>query len=229
MIQFNLLPDVKREYIRAQHTKRMVITLSVLITGAALVLVIGLLFTVFFVQKRHMSHLTADIKSSSNNLKNTSDINKILTVQNQLNSLTTLHDAKQNATKIFPYIKQLTPTDVNISTLAIDFDATSMTITGQSGATATANKLATVNKFVDTLKFTQYDNNGTKSKAFSDVVLASFGRSADDANYSITLKFDPIIFSSTESTTLSVPAQVSTRSETERPGALFTGSTKEDN
>lgn len=223
MIQFNLLPDLKLEYIRAARTKRLVIAISTLVSTVALVILIILLLVVLVFQKKYMSDLTSDITTSSKNLQATPDLDKILTVQNQLNSLTALHEQKPDTTRIFPYIKDLTPTDASISTLNIDFDTQLMTITGG------ADTLSTINKFVDTLKFTQYQKADQNTDAFSEVVLSSFGKADKGASYTITLKFDPTIFDTTQKVSLKVPAKVTTRSETEKPGALFealTGSTK---
>ena len=86
MIQFNLLPDVKLEYIKAKKSKRLVALISTLTCAVAIALVV-LLFTVVNVfQKQHLSDLNADIKKYSTSLKNTKDLDKILTIQNQLKS-----------------------------------------------------------------------------------------------------------------------------------------------
>ncbi len=223
MIQFNLLPDIKLEYIKAQRTKRMVITISSLVSAVSLVLVIGLVISVFVFQKQHMNGLTADIAKYSKDLQGTEAVNKILTVQSQLAAVTPLHDQKQAATRIMPFIQQLTPTDVSISSLSIDFETQIMTLTGSAESPSTINKLASVNRFVDTLKFTDYKTETTEEvkSAFSEVVLTSFGRSDKGASYSIDLKFDPLIFTNTEKISLQVPSRVTTRSSTESPNALF--------
>lgn len=220
MIQFNLLPDIKIEYIRAQRNKRLVVAVSSLVTVVALAIVIGLSLSVFVFQKEHMANLSDDIAKSTRNLGATNDISKILTVQNQLNSLSGLHDKKQNTTRIFPYIQQLTPTDISISSFTIDFELQTMTVTGAAND-ASANKLAAINRFVDTLKFTEYTSGEDSSKAFSEVVLSSIGRAESGASYTIALKFDPQIFSNTENVALNVPKQITTRSETEKPTSLF--------
>ena len=221
MIQFNLLPDVKLEFIRAQQNKRMVMAVSTLVSAVSVIILIGLLLSVFVFQKQHMNNVSADITEYTKNLNATSDINKILTVQNQLNALGSLHDKKQDTTRIFPFIQQLTPTDISISALTIDYTSATMIVTGTANPAGDANKLAAVNTFVDTLKFTQFSSGDTSSKAFSEVVLSSFGRAENGASFTIALKFNPILFANTETVTLKIPSQVTTRSETEKPNALF--------
>lgn len=215
MIQFNLLPDVKLQYMRAKKTKRMVVVVSSIVAAVSVGIMILLLLVVFVVQNKYMRDLSTDIVTYSKNLKTTPDLDKILTVQNQLNSLSGLHQKKVDTTKLVPYLKQLTPAAASVSSLTINFETNTITITGS------ADSLSTVNTYVDTLKFTEYTYGDTTAKAFPSVVLTSFGRADKGASYTIDVTYDPLIFSTTEEVTLSVPAKVTTRSETEKPAALF--------
>lgn len=221
MIELNLLPDIKLEYLKSERQRRLVLTLSILITAAA-VLILVLLLLVDFAQKKHLSDINSDISSETSTLENKPDISKILTVQNQLESLTALHAAKPQASLLLTnYLDEVTPTNVAINDLQIDFNAHTMTITG------TADSIATINKYVDTLKFATYTttDDSTATNAFTDVVLSDFsttgGNIAKPASYTINLSFDPTIFDITKSVSLKVPSQVTTRSEIAQPGDLF--------
>lgn len=213
MIQLNLLPDIKLEYIRAQRQRRLIFSISAISTAVALAILISLLL-VSGLQKKHLSDLNRDITNQSNTLSDKKDITKILTVQNQLSSLTNLHDTKPAAARLFDFLNQVTPVVVSISDMTIDFNAKTITLTGSSTA------LSSVNQYVDTLKFTTYtpEANGTAVKAFSDVVLSSYSLASgaqagtSPASYSISLNYDPGLFDNTNHATLRVPATVSTRS-----------------
>jgi Tfp pilus assembly protein PilN len=228
MIQFNLLPDVKIQYIKAQNARRMVFVVSGAVSVAALVLLV--LFVGYNqLQKKHLRDLNHDIASKTQTLKSTPGIDKILTVQNQLNSLTGLHDTKPAATRLFDYLNQLTPTQASITTLAVDFGLHTVTITG------TADSLSTVDKYVDTLKFTKYTTgtNSTATPAFSQVVLSTFNyatatstQNAPPASYTITFGYDQNIFDITQDVKVSTPTTVTTRSEVDKPTDLFTGGSK---
>lgn len=215
-VQFNLLPDVKLEYLKAEKTRRVVLSVSVLIAIASVGLLV-LLFSVTQLQKKHLSDLSDDIKKESAALENQKDVGKILTVQNQLSSLTTLHDQKPATTRIFSYLTQIVPEKINITNLVADFTQNSITITG------TADSLSNVNKFIDTLKFTNFtvENSEDKSPAFTNVVLTSFGLTQNLASYTVTFNYDPAIFNITKDTSLVVPKLVTTRSEVEKPSELF--------
>lgn len=217
MIQFNLLPDVKLDYIKSRQLKHSIVMLSIIITSVAVGIFVLLFLVVNILQKQHIKDQTSDIKKYSSQLQQIPDLNKILTIQNQLTALPDLHKKKVVATRLFNYLTQVTPAQASISEFKIDFVANTMSFTGS------ADSLVTVNKFVDTLKFTTFTTTADSNakKAFSDVVLTSFTRNDKSTNYQIDLKYDPVIFDSANEVTLTVPKIISTRSETEKPEDLF--------
>jgi len=206
MIQFNLLPAVKEQYAKARRTMRLVSFISICVSIAAILILVVLLVTVDVLQKKSLNDVNGDITTYQRQLQAIPDLNHVLTVQNQLSTITTLHDQKAVASRLFGYIAKLTPDKVTISTLNTDFTQgqDTMTITGE------ASSLDAVNGFVDTLKATQYntDEQGAQSQpAFSNVVLSAFGRDSRGATYTITLNFDPNIFSNQyDKLTLTVPS-----------------------
>lgn len=218
MVQFNLLPDIKIQYLRARRQKQLVSLISIITIVTCVTVLAVLVSVVFVLQKKNLSDLGKDITVASDELKGTPDLTKMLTVQNQLKALPSLHEDKPAASRIFGYLTQSTPAAASISRFNVDFEAGTMTVSGS------ANNLVTVNTFADTLKFTSYHTKNAQTeekKAFTSVVLSSFGRDSQGASYTITFSFDPIIFSETEEVTLTVPNKITTRSQTEQPAALF--------
>lgn len=217
MIQFNLLPSVKLEYVRARRNKRVTLLVAALAAGATLAILVILFVGVQIIQKKYSSDLSADIKTESSKLENIPDLNKILTIQNQLASLPALHDQKYVASRLLGYAKQVTPAKASIAKMNVDFSAQTIDITGS------ADTISTVNKFVDTLKFTTYKTEaGKEGSAFSSVVLTAFGKDDKGASYQITFKYEPTIFANESPVVLTVPpGKITTRSETEKPEALF--------
>jgi len=145
-----------------------------------------------------------------------------LTIQNQLESLPALDNAKPSTIQILPFINQLTPASATISNVSVNFLKDTASIQGN------ADSIGTVNTFVDTLKFTNYTIGKNKETgAFSNVVLSAFAEniSSPGVSYTITLSFDPLIFSGTEQATLAVPQIITTRSITQQPTDLFLGKT----
>ncbi len=221
MIQLNLLPKVKLEYIKAQRTRRIVISVSILVCIISVALLF-LLFSYDLLQKKHLSDLDKDIKTEVSQLQAKPGINQILTVQNQLESLTTLHSGKPAVSQLFNYVNEVTPAQADISDLTVDFTKQSISITGS------ADNLSSVNQYIDTLKLTTYktNKNSSATKAFNSVVLSNFGLSSTassgkPATFTITLNYDPNIFDITQSAVLSVPNTTTTRLEVSSPSDLF--------
>lgn len=221
MVQFNLLPDVKLEYLKAQRTKRSVMMASISLTSLAVFVLILLFLIVNVFQKQHISNLDDDIQSKISQLEAVEDLDRVLTVQNQLNSLTQLHEGRPAASRLYDYLVQLTPQDAKISEVSVDFAANSITISGSAGS------LETVNRFTDILKFTEYSDGELSERAFSGVVLSEFGveqggnSSHGRTSYSIQFAYQPAIFDNTKTVSLQVPSIISTRSVVETPTDLF--------
>jgi hypothetical protein len=220
MIQFNLLPDVKLAYIKAKRIEHLAVTISGAVIIASAVVLIAMFSIVDGLQKHSLNSVNNDIAKYEAQIKSTPSLNKLLTIQNQLNTLPKLDAQKPVASRIFDYISQLTPQQVDLSTLNLDFSKHTITISGK------ADSLSTIDQFVDTLKFTTYNISGLSSNphAFSSVVLSSFGSTSQSSSFSITANFDPVIFSEANNTPqLTVPNEVTTRSRSSQELPLFTG------
>ncbi|MGH7157773.1 MAG: hypothetical protein ACREGD_01715 [Candidatus Saccharimonadales bacterium] len=223
MVQFNLLPDIKVQYLKARRQKRLFMTASTVVIIGTVVIIAVLSSFVFGVQRKSLNDLSRDIDQKGAALSSTPDLDRILTVQNQLKSLPGLHNDKAVAGRLYGYVSQITPADATIARLHVDFAKNTISISGS------ASSLEVVNVFTDTLKFTQFTTakNNTAQQAFSSVVLSSFGRDEEVATYTITAAFDPAIFSELEEVKLTVPNVVTTRSEVAQPAALFQQQTGE--
>jgi len=200
MIQLNLLPDVKLEYVKKQRTKRFLTLVSFAVSAASIAILLISIVTVDVVQKKSLSDENNDITHYTEQLKSTPNLNGILTVQNQLNTLGTLNDQKPVTSRLFTYISEITPTQADLNSLNIDFATNTLSIGG------TAPSLNIVSDYTDTLKATTYGVSGSgQTHAFSSVVLSSFGDDQSGASFTITCSFDPTIFNTGDNVTLTVP------------------------
>lgn len=191
-VQFNLLPDSKLEINRSERTKKLVYSAAISIAAASFVLLLIMAGVVYGVQKKMMSDAGAKVDKSSAQLK-ALHIDKIITVQSQLQALPTLHQNKHVSSRIFTYLPKITPANVSITRLDVDLVKNTMAISG------TTDSQKTVNTFVDTLKFATYNlGPGTASApAFQQVVESGFNLNTTNVGYSINLQFDPKLFSNT--------------------------------
>ncbi len=207
MIQFNLLPDVKKEYVKAKRTKRLITTISVLSSVIALV-VVGIMFSVVNIaQKNHIDSLTDDINAATTEIQSTQNLNTILTVQNQLSLLPDLHLAKPETSRIFDYVTFVAPETVKVTTLNLNVPNTSMSIAGS------ADSIATLNKFVSNIRTVSYAvqgsepaTEGNETPAFSSIIT-SLGADNENATFEINLIFDPVIFDNTNEVVMTLSGQ----------------------
>ncbi len=223
--QFNLLPDSKNERLKVQRSQHAVQGLAIFISAGAAIIFIFFFLATNVLQKKQLSDSNKDINNLYSQLQNVENLGKVLTVQNQLGSLVDLHRSEHVSSRIFTYMSDLTPVNVSIGRLAVDFKTNSMAIDG------TADSQKTVNTFIDTLKFTTF-SAGTQTKdqkAFSSVVQSNFSVGAGNVSYTLSLNFDPLLFSNSildesgkqVTPTLKVPKLTTTRSVLADPANLL--------
>ncbi len=232
MIQLNLLPDLKKEFIKSQKNKGLVISVSLLTTLGAIGLSALLFVYVTFGQQVQIDLVTSDIKNKTAKLREVHDIDKYLTIQNQLISVPALHASKGAFSRLFTFLSVLNPAapnNANLTNLQLAEEDKSITFTG------TTTKFETLNNFVDTLKNAEviYTSSGTSESAtekmFKDVLLQSSGisRQGSVSNVGFTIKgyYNDQVFNATNSNvTVKIPNIITTGSVTGSPTPLFNGS-----
>lgn len=197
MIEINLLPQVKKDYLKAEQMKHTVIVASVLLSVVSLVLVVLLFAYVSVVQPQHQKNVQTDIDSGLTDLKSKDDAVKIVTVQGALETLPGLEDQELATSRLFVYVAGFTPRSVSYSNLKLNVEESVLTLQGTASNFEQANVLANNLKGA---KFTYVQNDSEESaKPFSDVVFDGLSRSeqaqdAKNVSFQITFAFDPIIF-----------------------------------
>ena len=223
MLELNLLPNVKINYLKTQKLKHSIVSICIILSLVFVILFGGFMYYVYMFQKAEINNQNAKITSYIAQIKSNKDLNKILTVQNQLNSLPGIEANTTVPSRLFGFMSQLTPTNATISDLNVDLTSNTITINGS------ANNLGTVNQFVDTLKFTTYQSGSSShgKLAFNAVVLSSFSYSSNSssvsnpAQYTITFNYDPNLLSDANNVSLVVPHLTTTRSIINQPLNLF--------
>jgi hypothetical protein len=197
MIQVNLLPDVKREYLRAQQTKHMFTVISILTTIIAISLLVLLFAYVQVVQPRHRANLQKDIDSGITDLKKKNDAVKIVTVQGVLEQIPALQNKKLLTSNLFTYLTEFTPKDVSYSEIRLDLATNILSLSGQTTTLERANVLANNLKSAS-FSYKQNDTAQTL-KPFSNIVFSNLGKS-DEAqgnktvSFQITFQIDSTMF-----------------------------------
>lgn len=217
MITLNLLPDIKKEYLKANRRKSMFMMVAFLVSATSVAAVALVAIYVLGVQKLQIANSQNSIDFSIKTLNETEDLDKIVTVQNQLNALPSLYEQKVVASKLFDYLKIVTPNEVRLSRVSVEYDDFLVEVRG------TGEDFKAVNTFVDSLKNASFTfaQNDQKTLAFSSVVLDSIS-SDSEASFRVSFSYDPQIFDiNVAGLKLTVPNITSTRSQTEKPKSLF--------
>ena len=184
MIRLNLLPDIKREYVRTRRIEARVVTLAIIASIAAIAGVVALSLWVYGAQTLQKNLLNSSIEKRMSELKAKKDINKYVTVQNQLKHIDSLHSNKVIISRVFDVLSKLNPkapNNITISDLTIDTTNTIMSFEGQ-----VANYTA-LETFRDTLKNAKLQHQvegetGSNSEnLFSNVVIVSQAIAKDQA------------------------------------------------
>lgn len=235
MIEINLVPDVKQELIHAQRVRMSVISLSILISliAAGVIVVLALLYGVEAVRNTMLDN---SIKTNSSKLSKVTDINKTLTIQNQLTQLTQVHDSSHVNSRIFgvlvPISAQNTPNQIQYSTVTIDTEEDVVTVQAQ---TANYNGLNAFQKTLEATKF-QYTTAGDSTtqtvNLASDIQVANqtLGQGADggqSVSFTLSFKYPPeLLAPSSENAHIVTPSSTNaTDSYQGIPTSLFTQKT----
>lgn len=224
-VQFNLLPNSKYESMKTEAKEALMVRKTVLAALVCAALFVVLLGYTEGVQRVQISATTKSIATGKAKLEKVPNINAILTIQNQLQAAAALHREQHDTSRIFDYMSKLTPPNASVGNLALDMGSKVMKIDGS------ADSAATVNAFIDTLKYTQYKVGKASAKtAFSSVIESNFAIGQSGVTFSITANFDPNLFANdlTDSDgkplmpQLVVPNSTNTRAGND-PGSLFGG------
>lgn len=172
MITLNLLPDVKLEYLKTRRTQARVISIAVLVTAAAIGLVVLVAVWVYGVQTVHKGYLTGEIEKNGKQLKQLPEIDKYLTLQNQLSKLSALHDNKTDFSRLLTYLPALNPAPPNNVTFT-SVEAGTSDLGSTLSFRGEANNYTGLNTFRDTLTNAALKYDGTTEKLFDSVVVSS--------------------------------------------------------
>lgn len=136
MIQINLIPDVKLELIRAQKQRNIIISVATLVTIVAMGLVVVTALYVFVVQFAREGFVDNNIEKNVKELKGIDEIDKIVTIQNQLSQIDQTHSSKALTSRIFSMLavasSKGTENAVSITAFTFGKEEETITLTAQT-------------------------------------------------------------------------------------------------
>lgn len=129
MIQINLVPDVKLELIRAQRVRSLVVSACIIgmIASAGVVALLGV---VYGGQRWREVQASNEIKKQDKKFRELKDVNQLVTIQNQLQSIQSTHEDKTMSSRIFALLAEASAkgTDNSVSFSSFSVDTANKTI-----------------------------------------------------------------------------------------------------
>ena len=189
MIEINLIPDVKKELLKAQSTRAAVISGSIITSLIAGGVVVALALYVFGVQAVRQDFTAKEIESQYKTLSSVEDLSKVLTIQNQLSKMSELNDSKKIDSRIFSVMSAVVPpapNSVQISQININSVDKLITLEGQ---TASFNSMEVFQKTLDSAIVVYKEDGEEKTIKLTDELDAGEVSYGENANGEKVLMF----------------------------------------
>lgn len=189
MIEINLIPDVKQEFLSAQRMRNTVISVSIIVC-LALAGVVVLLSMIVGGQIVKNALDDRTIKAENEKLQSVEDLNNTVTIQNQLSKIGGMHEEKKINSRVFDILTVVNPSapnDVRISNLQLDPTEQTLLIEGSA-----INGYTAVEVFKKTLlnTYLEYTDQGEVVKEpLTQAVNVSETSYAEDSDGRKVLRF----------------------------------------
>ena len=214
MIQINLIPDAKLELIRTQKHRNMIVSVAIIVMLATLGAVVLVAFYVFGAQAIRDNIANDNINKEEKNLLQIEDLDKNVTIQNQLAAIDKTHEDKLMTSRIFGILSVIsqknTPNEVSILSFAVSKEEGTISLVAQT-KTRGFEAADIFKKNIEALHVTYkpYNDDGSlpdskESEAqvefASDVILSSpttnqaDNGSGESVSFNISFKYAPQVF-----------------------------------
>ncbi len=182
MIEINLLPNVKRELLKTRAMRNRVISISFLVGGASIAAVV-VLALILGSQIAAEAVQNGVIKDRNDKLMAVEDLNKVVTIQNQLTKINEQHSGKKINSRIFDVVTAVNPVAPNnVSFSDIKVNPESKTITLEGSAVNGYSALETLKKTILNTKVQTTDGDKSSEVSLTKEIKdgdTSFGENSE--------------------------------------------------
>ena len=182
MIEINLLPNVKRELLKTRAMRNRVISISFLVGGASIAAVV-VLALILGSQIAAEAVQNGVIKDRNDKLMAVEDLNKVVTIQNQLTKINEQHSGKKINSRILDVVTAVNPvTPNNVSFSDIKVNPESKTITLEGSAVNGYSALETLKKTILNTKVQTTDGDKSSEVSLTKEIKdgdTSFGENSE--------------------------------------------------
>lgn len=207
MIEINLIPDVKRELIRARRARVYVITGAVF-TGLVSVGIVVIMALWLGGQSLQSSNLDGQISDKSKTLLSKPGLSHMLTIQHQLTKISEYHNEKNIYSRFFDLLAKVNPkapNNITFSLVRVDSDSGTVHLEGQAANGYVAADVLKKTILKTSLSYANDDGKSVQEVPLtSDVVLSDLSYGEDSSGklvlrFTMTFNYDPAIFAKTSS------------------------------
>ena len=182
MIEINLLPNVKRELLKTRVMRNRVISISFLVGGVSIAAVV-VLALILGSQIAAEAVQNGVIKDRNDKLMAVEDLNKVVTIQNQLTKINEQHSGKKINSRIFDVVTAVNPVAPNnVSFSDIKVNPGSKTITLEGSAVNGYSALETLKKTILNTKVQTTDGDKSSEVSLTKEIKdgdTSFGENSE--------------------------------------------------
>ena len=182
MIEINLLPNVKRELLKTRAMRNRVISISFLVGGASIAAVV-VLALILGSQIAAEAVQNGVVKDRNDKLMAVEDLNKVVTIQNQLTKINEQHSGKKINSRIFDVVTAVNPVAPNnVSFSDIKVNPGSKTITLEGSAVNGYSALETLKKTILNTKVQTTDGDKSSEVSLTKEIKdgdTSFGENSE--------------------------------------------------
>lgn len=135
MIQVNLIPDVKKELIHARYIRSRIILVSIITSIVSISILVILAIYSYGFQTVVNANLDTNITKESNTFFAVEDLSKMLTIQKQLETISTLNEGKKINSRFNDMINKINPASPNTvlyNSITIDSVEQTISLEGQT-------------------------------------------------------------------------------------------------
>lgn len=204
MIQINLIPDVKQEYLKARRQRNLAITFSILAgLSAGAVVVVSVLFLLF---QMGMEKLADDgIKDEYAKLEKVENLSELVTIQNQLSLISGQHQSRSINSRLLNVIQVINPAAPNeVRFTSVRLDPSSKLLRLEGVADAGYPAVEALKKTIANIKFEYHElreDGELKTVPIADQVEVgetSYGEASDGKRvlrFILVLQYPEVLFS----------------------------------
>ena len=160
MFEINLVPDVKRQMLKAQRTRNIILFICGALSAAAITTVL-ILLGIKGGQDVFLSQKDSELKSMSSKLHEFNNLDQFITIQDQLGKLSTISDNKKATSRLFGILGVINPVndEVSYSELRLNLNENTIDLEGQiqAGANTDGIDYRALEAYRKSIALTHYD------------------------------------------------------------------------